>query len=303
MYFFLDLNLKVKVNIVWMIFSLRSIAMEDTSVMELRQRHPQPPAQPTITSQPQPPERREAEEIETTCCSRVSRWMQNTSYQIMAFTFWDSMMAGFKPGRVRAFELMDIKSTDKILLVGEGSGLDFECLPNTINKANLRAFDFSPEMVKQSKQKAPLYGIPEANCFVGDAQKLPFTTERFDKIFFPLSLASIPNPKLALQEAERVLERGGKIIVFEKLVDDGTTVSWGRKVLNIATQPTFADINRNLSQIMGNDSPLKIVHYESLENKLSGIAHYLGPYYRLAVLVRHADYPVQVAMRARPRAI
>lgn len=276
--------------------------MEDKSATGLRQRLLQQSGQTITSKEFQPIEKNEDdEEVETTCCSRLSRWMQNTAYQLMAFTMWDNLMAGFKPGRVRAFELMDIKPSDKILLVGEGSGLDFECLPDAVNKSTLKAFDFSPEMVKQSKQKAPLFGIPEENCFVGDAQKLPFTTERFDKIFFPLSLASIPNPKLALREAEKVLERDGKIIVFEKLVDDDTTISLGRKFLNIATQATFADINRNLTQILGNDSPLKIVHYESLENKLSGAANYLGPYYRLAVLVRDVDCAEQPAMSAKLR--
>lgn len=275
--------------------------MEDKSKADLHQRHTNPPVQPILSEQVQPREKTEPDEIEATCCTRLSRWMQNTSYQLLAFTMWDSIMAGFKPGRARAFELMDIKPNDKILLVGEGSGLDFECLPSHINKTQLKAFDFSPEMVKQSKKKAILYGIPEENCFVGDAQKLPFTHERFDKVFFPLSLASIPNPRLALHEAERVLERGGKIIIFEKLVDDNATVGLGRKVLNIATQAVFADINRNLTQMLGSHSPLKIAHYESLENRLSGAASYLGSYYRLAVIVRNTDYVEQPAIGAKLR--
>ncbi len=239
-------------------------------------------------------------EVETTCCDRFSRWMQNQSYQLMAFTIWDNIISGFKPGRTRAIQLMDIKPTDKILLIGEGTGLDFECLPSNINKAAVKALDFSAEMVKQSRVKARQIGIPEENCLVADAQKLPFRDEKFDKIFFPLSLASIPNPNLALQEAERVLERGGKIVIFEKLVDDDTNVSWGRYFLNVVAKCTIADINRNLSKMMGEQSPLKIIHYESLENKQNGIvAKTLGAYYRVAVIVRTTDYVDQPEIRAK----
>lgn len=259
---------------------------------ELRQRHV-PNAQNTSAVEENKPKER------GDICERLSRWMQNTSYQVMAYTFWDPLISGFKPGRIKAMQLLGIQPSDHILLIGEGSGLDFECLPDTANKMQIMALDFSSEMVRQSKIKAKRLGIPEKNCFVADAQQLPFTTEKFDKIFFPLSLGSIPNPTLALQEAERVLAPGGKIVVFEKLVDDEAMVSLGRRALNFFTKATFADINRNLSKMLGENSPLKITHYDSLGGKLENYAYYLGDYYRLAVLVRHADYQAEPPLPAK----
>jgi len=250
-----------------------------------------------------PSSQNKSNKVQANPCTRLTQWVQQQSYQVMAYTFWDSIVSGFKPGRIRAMQLLDIQPDDTVLFVGEGSGLDFECLPPTISKANLKAFDYASHMVAQSKVKAKQFGIPEANCFVADAQQLPFTTEKFDKIFFPLSLGSIPNPSLALQEAERVLAPGGKIVVFEKLVDDESSVSRKRRCLNFFTQLVFADINRNLTQMLGDESPLKIVHYESLTNKLEGyIANYAGAYYRLAVIVRAADFPEQPALGAKLKA-
>lgn len=265
--------------------------MQTNDIMsELRQRRS---SEDSITSEKEPTQANGP-------CERFTRWMQDTSYQVMAYTFWDNIVSGFKPGRIRAMQLLNIQPTDKVLLVGEGSGLDFECLPDTVDKTQVKAFDFSSEMVRQSKIKAQHYGIPEENCFVGDAQHMPFETEKFDKIFFPLSLGSIPNPHLALQEAERILAPGGKIVLFEKLVDDEATISLGRKALNSVTQCVFADINRNLSAMLGEDSSLKIVQYESLTDKLDGyFAKKAGAYYRLAVLVRDADFANQPAMRAK----
>ena len=234
------------------------------------------------------------------CWSQVSQWIQNTCYQIFAYTIWDNIVSGFKPGRLRAIELMDIQSEDRILLVGEGSGLDFECLPEHTNKIALRAFDFSPEMVRQSKMKARQFEIPEDNCFVGDAQKLPFTHEKFDKIYFPLSIASIPNPTLALQEAERVLAPGGKIVIFDKLRDEDVPLSWKRTALNIITKCVFADITRNLGSMLEPVPTLKIVHYESLKDKLDEIfARYAGQFYRVAVITRRVDYPDQVEVNSK----
>lgn len=219
------------------------------STSELRRRHESEGYEHLATSSRT--ERSSSSQQGASYWSRFSQWIQDSCYQIMAYTVWDNVVSGFKPGRVRAIELLDIQSRDTVLLVGEGSGLDFECLPEQTNRAALKAFDFSPQMVRQCKIKAQQLDIPEDNCFVGDAQNLPFTDERFDKIYFPLSIASIPNPSLALEEAERVLSQGGKIVVFDKLVDDAVSITWRRKILNIFTRCIFADINRNLSIIQG----------------------------------------------------
>ncbi len=229
---------------------------------------------------------------ETSYYRIITRKLQNWSYQFLATTIWDPIMSGFKPARIRAMDLLDLNQGDCILLVGEGSGLDLEVLPEIVAKEKVWALDYSSRMVAQAKLRAEAMEIPQENCIIGDAQKLPFDNEQFNKLFFPLSLGSIPNPMLALQEAERVLTPGGKIVILEKLVDDGETISYFRHIVNFFTKFIFADINRNLTHIMGIDSPLKIIHYESLRGKLDGyVTGMIAPYYRLAVLVRQEDYP------------
>lgn len=232
------------------------------------------------------------------CYARVSRAAQNFSYQVMGATFYDYIVGGFRPGRVRAMDLLQVEENDKILLVGEGPGLDFEVLPGPAQMENIWALDYSTVMVRRAKIRARLMGIPDDQCVQGDAQDLQFEDGQFDKIFFPLSLGSIPDPALALREAERVLAPRGRIVLLEKLVDDGETPSFFRRMLNRVTVFIFADINRNLSDMMG-DSPLKIIHYESLRGKLTGVfARLVSSYYRVAELVRTEDYPHEGALPA-----
>ncbi len=228
--------------------------------------------------------------IEDGCCAKCSRSSQNCCYQVMAKTCWNCIISGFQPARERSMELMELKPTDSLLLVGEGAGHDFDVLPREFNRKNLKAFDFSPEMVKQAKVRAESLGIDDDSIFVGDAQALPFTTEKFNKIYFPLSLGSIPNPTLALREAERVLAPGGKIVIFEKLLDDGAELGCCRKFLGFFTRCIFADISRNLTTMMGNSSSLKIVHYESAQGLIKGCWSCLGTHYRLAVLTRTTEF-------------
>lgn len=237
------------------------------------------------------------------CWSRYTQHMQDGCYQFLAASYlWDCIISGFKPGRQFAIDALNIQPEDKILFIGEGAGADFECLPAHANKGTLKAFDFSSQMVHKAKAKARELGIPEENVFEGDAQALPFIEEKFDKIFFPLSLGSIPNPQLALQEAERVLAEGGQIAVFEKMVDDGNTPSYARRCAGFFARCTFADINRNLTEMMGEESPLKITQYQSMGGRLNGcFASSVGSLYRVAILVRDQDYTATPSVPAMIR--
>ena len=231
--------------------------------------------------------------------SQSARKIQNWSYQLMAKTLWDPIMSGFRPARVKAMEYLEVAPSDKVLFIGEGSGLDFEIIPGILEKKNIWGIDYSSAMVDEAKKKALLAGIPQEQCTQGDAQNLPFESDTFNKIFFPLSLGSIPNPALALQEAERVLCKKGKIVLLEKLVDDEASVSCVRRFINFFTRFIFADINRNLSDMMGKNSGLKIVHYESMKGHLKGfMAGSISSYYRMATLVRKVDYPDLESMSA-----
>ncbi len=84
----------------------------------------------------------------------MARKSQNFCYNVMARTFWDPMMSGFQPGRKIAISQLDIQPSDRVLFVGEGSGLDFDVLPTTLDVKNLKALDYSPQMVLKAKQKA-----------------------------------------------------------------------------------------------------------------------------------------------------
>jgi len=52
-----------------------------------------------------------------------------------------------------------------------------------------------------------------ATDVVGDAQRLPFSSDSFDTIFCSQVLEHVPEPWLALTEFERVLKPGGKLIL------------------------------------------------------------------------------------------
>lgn len=76
---------------------------------------------------------------------------------------------------------------------------------------------------KESRYYSLLHNIdgyvsldPDAGCLpdvVGGAENLPFENESFDSILCTQVLDDVPDPRLALQEFNRVLKKGGHLLI------------------------------------------------------------------------------------------
>jgi ubiquinone/menaquinone biosynthesis C-methylase UbiE len=97
-------------------------------------------------------------------------------------------------------------------LSGCSNILDVGCGPGVFEKElrglSITGIDPSPAMISVARRTAK-------NRFViGEAEDLPFKESSFDGAFFVASLAFIPDYRKALDEAARVLERGGRLVVL-----------------------------------------------------------------------------------------
>ena len=72
------------------------------------------------------------------------------------------------------------------------------------------AIDISPELIKEAKRIARMHNVSKrVDFFVGDAMKLPFESESFDAALSQAMLVLVDDKIRAIQEARRVLKRGG----------------------------------------------------------------------------------------------
>ena len=184
--------------------------------------------------------------------------INTNSWNRIRYTFYtpvyDFIGGYFNRSREVSIESLSIQGGSKVLLVGAGTGLDLEFLPEN---CFITVTDITPSMLERAKMRSKKLN-KNSSVYVMDGQKLNFDSNTFDKIILHLILAVIPDPVACIKEAERVLKKGGRIAVFDKFVGKNVKVSFIRRFLNLFTNFFFTDISRDFESIVS-QSGLKII--------------------------------------------
>ena len=159
---------------------------------------------------------------------------------------YDTLVRPLSSGRRRTIELAAPRSSQHVLIVGAGTGLDLPYLPQD---ARITAVDLTPAMLHRAAARGT--NLQQAASFsVMNGQELAFADATFDYILLHLILAVVPDPHACIREAARVLKPGGRISIFDKFLPDHASASSRRRVLNRATHFLFSDINRQLGPLL-----------------------------------------------------
>lgn len=185
--------------------------------------------------------------------NRLNRW-RYTLYSPV----YDLVARLFNPARQRSISKLQLQKGHQVLLVGAGTGLDLPYFPAD---CHITATDLTPAMLQQLAQNNRVWQR-QVHTQVMDGQQLTFADEQFDAVVLHLILAVIPDPVACLREAERVLKKGGKVVVFDKFIPAQQSVSLARRLLNPLTNLLFSDITRDFYHIHQN-SGLKVVSDEA----------------------------------------
>ncbi len=161
----------------------------------------------------------------------------------------------FNKYRKLSIDQLELKPGDKVLIVGGGTGLELQYLPQTVS---IMATDFTPSMVSRMKKALHEHQL-QGEAKVMDGQHLEFDDATFDKVILHLILAVIPDTKACIQEVERVLKPRGKIVVYDKFIPNHSKPSLFRRIGNLFTNLLATDITRSLSEILIHTN-LKIIN-------------------------------------------
>ena len=152
----------------------------------------------------------------------------------------------FGPARRRSIEALALAPGDRVLIVGAGTGLDLEYVPDAVSVV---AVDVMPAMLARLERRAAsLPGRTDAR--VMDARRLEFADASFDAVIAHLVIAVMPTPERGMREIDRVLKPGGRVAIFDKFLRAGEAVTPLRRLVNVVARPLFSDMNRRLEPLL-----------------------------------------------------
>jgi phosphatidylethanolamine/phosphatidyl-N-methylethanolamine N-methyltransferase len=167
--------------------------------------------------------------------------------------FYDKLMGNrlFRKAREQAFSEIEVRSGEKLLLVGVGTGEDFPFLPND---AEVTGIDLSRDMLRVAEAKRNRRNITLLQM---NAEEMDFTHRKFNVIVLNLILSVVEHPEKVLRRSLELLAPGGTILIFDKFIDSNQKPNLIRRLLNKLTSAIGTDINRDFNK-MKNELPIEI---------------------------------------------
>lgn len=145
---------------------------------------------------------------------RVYDWWSDHPLVFEAF-LQTAFMGRYRQLRRRSVAALDLDPDDRVLDLACGSGPNFERLAPACPDGSVIGLDHSPGMVRSARDRALEEGFANVDVVRGDAAALPFPDDAFDAALCTLSLSAIPEHTSAIAEVGRVVQSGGRFVVFD----------------------------------------------------------------------------------------
>lgn len=146
--------------------------------------------------------------------------------------FWDRLF-DFSDGR----RWVCSQARGDVLEIAVGTGLNLAYYRDDVR---LTGIEFSPAMLELARRRATELGR-DVDLRTGDAQALDFPDESFDTVVITLGLCTIPDNRLALAEARRVLRPQGRLLLLEHVRSPLLPIRAGQRLLQPLTLRFEAD--------------------------------------------------------------
>lgn len=103
--------------------------------------------------------------------------------------------------------------SEHALEVAAGTGICGRALAPFVK--DITCLDLTEEMLAQGKKLAEESGIENISFETGNAEELPYEAETFDLVITRLSFHHFTDPRKPFGEMQRVLKKGGKLVVWD----------------------------------------------------------------------------------------
>src|SRR5437660_4579255 len=148
----------------------------------------------------------------------LSRVYENISW-FYDYTFGPAL----HPGRVDAIRRMQIKSGDRVLEVGVGTGINAALYPND---CSVTGIDLSGPMLEKARERIARKGIRNVRLLQMDAANLKFADDGFDIVYAPYVISVVPDPVAVTRALRRVCRPGGRIVILNHFRSHHAPIAW-----------------------------------------------------------------------------
>jgi len=179
------------------------------------------------------------------------------SYTLLALIYDPLIEAATAHWRKHSLSHINTDSRKKVLINGIGSGLDIPFLPD---QHDYTGTDITPAMLARAEERAS-QSTCNINLQIADSMALPFDDQSFDIVLMHLILAVVPDPEIALSEANRVLKPGGKIHIFDKFLKPGQLAPC-RRFINIFSRHIATRTDVIFENLLSEHKELSLMHEE-----------------------------------------
>jgi len=182
--------------------------------------------------------------------------------------YLDRGAAILRDSRMEVMRQLELQPGSSVLYVGSGAGEFLIEAASSVELVRAVGIDISEAMVNTAASRAREAGV-DVQFTIGDAQRLNFPDESFDRVNCSRVLVHLDDPAAAIAEMARVLIPGGRIAIaepdFDAFMIDSDNLDIARSVRGRMTAGLRnPDIGRRLRRLLL-ESRLDIV-------RLSGVA-------------------------------
>jgi ubiquinone/menaquinone biosynthesis C-methylase UbiE/uncharacterized protein YbaR (Trm112 family) len=126
--------------------------------------------------------------------------------------------AGEEKARLEIIERLELRSGDKVLETGIGTGSNVPYIYQLAPDVDVYGLDISLGMLKQGVRNLKKWGV-ETEFFLGNGEALPFGDEAFDVVFHVGGINAFTEIRRAIDEMIRVAKPGSRIVIADETED------------------------------------------------------------------------------------
>ncbi|MBI3611378.1 MAG: methyltransferase domain-containing protein [Nitrospirae bacterium] len=135
----------------------------------------------------------------------------------------------FHDSRVAAINLLGLRSGDRVLEVGVGTGLSLPLYPRNCTVIGI---DLTGPMLVKGAKKIQRLGLGHIHLQQMDATHMAFGDSLFDAVLAAYVMSTVPDPRQVLAEMSRVCRPGGRIVLLNHFSNGNRLISRVEKTIS-----------------------------------------------------------------------